>query len=92
MLEAGETAKTVDTLMREDMHPDVVKQVAEARREQLQTYGGELSDGELSLYGAKLASAPEGVRLEKSCEHSVQRRACSPWPRGSSSTGTGRSR
>ncbi len=59
-----ETQQMLNSLMREDMQPEVVKQVAESRREQLQTYGGELGNGELALYATKLASAPEGVRWE----------------------------
>jgi hypothetical protein len=64
MLPSNDTQQVFNTLLREDMQPEVVKQVAESRREQLQTYGGELSNGELSLYGTKLTSAPEGVRWE----------------------------
>jgi hypothetical protein len=58
------TDDTFNTLLREAQNPDVVKQVAEARREQLQTYGGQLSDREIALYATKLPSAPEGVRWE----------------------------
>ncbi len=54
----------LSTLLQEDMHPEVVKQVAEARREQLQTYGGALSEREVALFATKLPSAPEGVRWE----------------------------
>lgn len=64
MLPSAVTDDMLNALMRDDTHPDVVKQVAEARRQQLQTFGGSLSAGELTLYATKLASAPEGVRWE----------------------------
>ncbi len=58
------TDATWTTLLHDDASPEVVKQVAEARREQLQTYGGVLSQQELALYATNLPSAPEGVRWE----------------------------
>lgn len=51
-------------MLHDDVQPEVVKQVAEARREQMQTYGGQLSDRELALFATKLPGAPEGVRWE----------------------------
>jgi len=64
LLPSSETHEVFDHLLGEDTHPEVVKQVAESRRQQLQTYGGELTAGELSLYATKLPTAPEGVRWE----------------------------
>ncbi|HEV7735720.1 MAG TPA: hypothetical protein VGR62_26330 [Candidatus Binatia bacterium] len=64
MLPSEVTADVLDALMHEDTNPEVVKQVAEARRQQLQTFGGGLSTQELALYATKLPTAPEGVRWE----------------------------
>jgi len=64
MIPSESTEEVLNTLLREDVHPDVVKGAAEARREQLQTYGGDLDVRELALYETKLSTAPEGVRWE----------------------------
>lgn len=64
MTPTGATAEVLDALMHDDVQPEVVKQIAESRRQQIQTYGGQLTAQELSLYATKLPSAPEGVRWE----------------------------
>ncbi len=64
MIPSESTEEVLNTLLREDVHPDVVKEAAESRREQLQTYGGDLDIRELALYETKLSTAPEGVRWE----------------------------
>ena len=64
MLPTADVAAAMDKLMDEETDQEVVKQLAESRRQQLQLYGGQLTSQELSLYATKLPSAPEGVRWE----------------------------
>ncbi len=64
MVPSAATGEVMNALVHDDQNPEVVKQVAESRRQQIQTYGGQLTEQEIGLYATKLPSAPEGVRWE----------------------------
>jgi hypothetical protein len=64
VLPSEKTTAVLSGLLRDDTNPEVVKEAVGARREQIEVYGGQLDEREISLLVTKLPSAPEGVRWE----------------------------
>jgi hypothetical protein len=86
------TTETFGTLLHDDTNPEVVKQVAEARREQLQMYGGQLSATKRSRSTRPSCRVRRRACVGRSSERSAPRRASNRPPSRCSSTGIATSR